>query len=257
MEENCSPHSAIGWEPFYQDEQVMEEFRQYVLYTSELETTLLSAREEIAKRELEILRLKELLSSTTKERNDARLQCLRLMFEHKEAEEQSPPSVLLSTAAATAPVFSSTSTSPNEQLAAGGEKESSPPETHHHHRGSVVEELAADRMLPEKGKLLQAVKEAGPLLQTLLLAGPLPQWQHPPPQLDAVEIPPVTIASSLSPSSSPSSMAAARLIHQESFNSSSSPFGVKRSIAQLCDSSASPGKKYHKIEILTLNPNPE
>ncbi|CAL1386978.1 unnamed protein product [Linum trigynum] len=235
MEENCSPHSSMGWGSFYQDE-VMEELRQYVLCTSELETTLLSAREEIAKRELEILRLKELLSSTTKERNDARLQCVRLMLEHKEAEEQSPPSVLLSTAAAaaTAPVFSSTSTSPNEQL-----------ETHHH-RGSVVEELAADRTLPEKGKLLQAVKEAGPLLQTLLLAGALPQWQHPPPQLDAVEIPPVTVASSLS-SSSP----AARLIHQESFNSASSPLGVKRSIDQLYDSdSASPDKKYHKIEIL-------
>ncbi|KAJ7534444.1 hypothetical protein O6H91_13G095100 [Diphasiastrum complanatum] len=41
------------------------------------------------------------------------------------------------------------------------------------------------KSLPEKGKLLQAVMQAGPLLQTLLLAGPVPQWQHPPPALDA------------------------------------------------------------------------
>eukprot|EP01018_Ginkgo_biloba_P020611 Gb_26573 [translate_table: standard] len=50
--------------------------------------------------------------------------------------------------------------------------------------------------LPEKGKLLQAVMQAGPLLQTLLLAGPLPQWRHPPPALDAVEIPRISMATS-------------------------------------------------------------
>ncbi|XP_065872811.1 uncharacterized protein [Euphorbia lathyris] len=51
----------------------------------------------------------------------------------------------------------------------------------------IIQQQTADesengrRALPEKGKLLEAVKEAGPLLHTLLLAGPLPQWQHPPP----------------------------------------------------------------------------
>lgn len=49
------------------------------------------------------------------------------------------------------------------------------------------------RALPEKGRLLQAVMEAGPILQTLLLAGPLPQWQHPPPHLDTIEIPTLTL----------------------------------------------------------------
>ncbi|KAJ0103249.1 hypothetical protein Patl1_06011 [Pistacia atlantica] len=34
--------------------------------------------------------------------------------------------------------------------------------------------LAADRPLPVKGKLLKAVMEAGPLLQTLLLGGTSP-----------------------------------------------------------------------------------
>lgn len=65
--------------------------------------------------------------------------------------------------------------------------------------------LVSEKPLPEKGKLLQAVVEAGPLLQTLLLAGPLPQWQHPPPQLNSIEIPPVAI-------SSPTQ----RLVHQDS-----------------------------------------
>ncbi|XP_024025610.1 probable mediator of RNA polymerase II transcription subunit 26c [Morus notabilis] len=57
-----------------------------------------------------------------------------------------------------------------------------------------AEKLVAGKALPEKGKLLQAVMEAGPLLQTLLLAGPLPQWQHPPPRVDTIEIPPVAIS---------------------------------------------------------------
>ncbi|KAJ7513443.1 hypothetical protein O6H91_24G007600 [Diphasiastrum complanatum] len=51
------------------------------------------------------------------------------------------------------------------------------------------------RSLPEKGKLLQAVMQAGPLLQTLLLAGPLPQWRHPPPALNSLEIPRVPMSS--------------------------------------------------------------
>lgn len=50
--------------------------------------------------------------------------------------------------------------------------------------------------LPEKGKLLQAVMQAGPLLQTLLVAGPLPQWRHPPPALDTLDIPRVSMSSS-------------------------------------------------------------
>jgi hypothetical protein len=52
------------------------------------------------------------------------------------------------------------------------------------------------KTLPEKGKLLQAVMQAGPLLQTLLVAGPLPQWRHPPPALDTLDIPRVSMSSS-------------------------------------------------------------
>lgn len=59
----------------------------------------------------------------------------------------------------------------------------------------LTDKIPVKKPLPEQGKFLQAVMEAGPLLQTLLLAGPLPQWQHPPPQLNSVDIPPVTISS--------------------------------------------------------------
>ncbi|KAM0920569.1 hypothetical protein ACQ4PT_007405 [Festuca glaucescens] len=44
-----------------------------------------------------------------------------------------------------------------------------------------LEQLAAQRPLPHKGRLLQAVMEAGPMLQNLLVAGPLPRWRNPPP----------------------------------------------------------------------------
>jgi hypothetical protein len=50
--------------------------------------------------------------------------------------------------------------------------------------------------LPERGKLLQAVVQAGPLLQTLLMAGPLPQWTHPPPRMDTVQIPKISMCPS-------------------------------------------------------------
>ncbi|CAK9275313.1 unnamed protein product [Sphagnum jensenii] len=45
--------------------------------------------------------------------------------------------------------------------------------------------------LPEKGKLMQAVMDAGPLLQTLMMASSpsLPQWRHPPPALETLDLP--------------------------------------------------------------------
>lgn len=60
----------------------------------------------------------------------------------------------------------------------------------------IIDQIALKRALPENHKFLQAVMDAGPLLQTLMLAGPLPQWQHPPPPLNSIDIPPVTISSS-------------------------------------------------------------
>lgn len=53
----------------------------------------------------------------------------------------------------------------------------------------VIDNMVKGKVLPQKGKLLQAVLEAGPLLQTLLVAGPLPRWRNPPP-LQSFHIPP-------------------------------------------------------------------
>ncbi|XP_061958556.1 uncharacterized protein LOC133679856 [Populus nigra] len=57
----------------------------------------------------------------------------------------------------------------------------------------VIDKFVKGRVLPQKGKLLQAVMDTGPLLQTLLLAGPLPRWRNPPP-LQPFNIPPVSIS---------------------------------------------------------------
>lgn len=57
---------------------------------------------------------------------------------------------------------------------------------------AVIDNLAKGKVLPQKGKLLEAVMKSGTLLQTLLVAGPLPRWRNPPPQ-QHFKIPPVSI----------------------------------------------------------------
>lgn len=56
----------------------------------------------------------------------------------------------------------------------------------------VVDSLARGKVLPQKGKLLDAVINAGPLLQNLVLSGPLPTWKNPPP-LSSIKIPPFSV----------------------------------------------------------------
>ncbi|CAK7325102.1 unnamed protein product [Dovyalis caffra] len=46
---------------------------------------------------------------------------------------------------------------------------------------AVIDYLAQGKVLPQNGKLSQAVMDAGPLLQSLLITGPLPRWRNPPP----------------------------------------------------------------------------
>lgn len=57
---------------------------------------------------------------------------------------------------------------------------------------AVIDCLAKERGLPQKGKLLQAVIDAGPLLKSLLFAGPLPTWRNPP-HLQNIKVPPLAI----------------------------------------------------------------
>ena len=184
-----------------------------LLYTTlELEATIASAKEEITRRECELIHVNDLLSRVTKERDEAQAKCQKLMLEklklqqelhqhqNKHQQEQQQQQQLGQTNQR-----DTTSQSEEEVQEGFSEKHSSDCEetsmpssggssTPHPTPLQVVLELAEKKPLPEKGKLLKAVVEAGPLLQTLLLAGPLPQWQHPPPHLNSIEIPPVAIS---------------------------------------------------------------
>lgn len=223
----------------------MEEIRHSLLYTTfELETTLVAAKEEITRREYEMVHLKDLLSRTIKERDEAQTRCQRLMLEklmlrqqlqqnQQQLQEQLQQK-------------QQQQLQQQQEAASNNEDESKGTDSSKHFASSDCHEniiespgtypisqplppaalkLVAEKPLPEKGKLLQAVVEAGPLLQTLLLAGPLPQWQHPPPQLNSIEIPPVAI-------SSPTQ----RLVHQDSLLSLKGCFSNK---SMLCNGSAS------------------
>ncbi|WJX69545.1 hypothetical protein P8452_53772 [Trifolium repens] len=58
---------------------------------------------------------------------------------------------------------------------------------------AIIDSLVRGKVLPQKGKLLDAVINAGPLIQNLVLSGPLPNWKNPPPPLNSIQIPPFDI----------------------------------------------------------------
>ncbi|KAE9619238.1 hypothetical protein Lal_00047808 [Lupinus albus] len=202
MEYHCSP---LSWE-FYNQEEGLEDLKHSLLCTNlELEATIATAKEEITRRECELIQVNDLLSRVMKERDDAQAQCQKLMLEKLELQHKQQV-MQQNHQRDTTTTTTTTTISQNEDEIQGGisEKNSTHAASSDCEENSmnsttkpfqVALELAEKKPLPEKGKLLKAVIEAGPLLQTLLLAGPLPQWQHPPPQLNSIEIPPVTISS--------------------------------------------------------------
>ncbi|KAI6676566.1 hypothetical protein NL676_037362 [Syzygium grande] len=226
MEDQCSPFS---WEFCFQEEG-MEELRQALLYTTlELQTTIASAKEEITRRELEMVQIKDLLTRTMKERDEAQSRCKELQLEKLVLQQQSSRKEQPKLAAAPSPHKTSCSNDEAMLVSSGVSTSSlspSPPPVLP--VPTVTSELVVQKPLPLKGKLLQAVMEAGPLLQTLLLAGPLPRWEHPPPTLDSTEIPPVAIPS-------PSSSAKVN-----------GGFGSKRS-SECSETSESPKNKHQKL----------
>ncbi|KAE8713886.1 Detected protein of unknown function [Hibiscus syriacus] len=198
MADQCT---SLTFSYFYQH-QGMEELKQTLMFTTvELETTLMSAKQEITRREFELVHLKDVLLRTLKQRDEAQAQCRKLMMEkfvlHQQLQQQQ-----LDTASPFGVSREEDETKPAD-LSAGeptivsspGSDSISAPVTVPSPLTEHALKLAVNRPLPAKGKLLQAVKDAGPLLQNLLLAGPLPQWQHPPPQLTSIDIPPVAISS--------------------------------------------------------------
>lgn len=173
--------------------QGTEELRHCLIYTTlELQSTILSAQEEIARKDDELSQLTDLLTKTIKERDDAQAQYQKLLLQklttlqqqqqqqHQE-DHESNTATNLSSSDCDESIISSPGNDPILRLPLPPPP---PPQ--------LATELPMNKPLPKRGKFLQAVMEAGPLLQTLLLAGPLPQWQHPPPPLDSIEIPPVT-----------------------------------------------------------------
>nr|GMC76186.1 probable basic-leucine zipper transcription factor R [Ipomoea batatas] len=245
MEDQCSPLVL----PYFFQEEGIEELKHSLLYTTlELENTVVCARDEIAKKDQEIVRLRNLLGRIVKERDEAMEECRRLGLEKQLLRQQvnlqiqrqraaivelRPPSSGATTATAASNEDQSSDSEENNI----GQRSSTPPmppaaataTTPKLVGVDVTEKIAPKMPLPEKGKFLQAVMEAGPLLQTLLLAGPLPEWQHPPPQLNSVDIPPVTI--------SPSAASSTPTLRQDSAATGGMGyFSKKRQANGACDS---------------------
>ncbi|KAM2647864.1 hypothetical protein TB1_001060 [Malus domestica] len=240
MEVQCSP---LSWEFFYQEEGIEELKHSLSCTTLELETTILSAKEKISTREEEIARLKDLLSKALQERDEAEAKCqtlvldkLKLQQELQKQQQQNEDNESNKHLASSDSEIIVPSPNADPIMMPPAPLSSPPPLPH------AALKLGAEKPLPEKGRLLQAVIEAGPLLQTLLLAGPLPQWQHPPPQLKSIEIPPVAI-----------SPPPRRLLNQDSCISSSSAscFSNKRSLVSSDGSgSDSPPNTKHQKTVL-------
>ncbi|XVF83027.1 hypothetical protein PTKIN_Ptkin16aG0099600 [Pterospermum kingtungense] len=263
MEDQCS---SFNWGYCYQEEGMEELKHTLLLTTLELETTLISAKEEITRRDFELVHLKDVLSRTMKERDEAQGRCQKLMLEkfilqqqlQQKEQQQQQQQVEQQQQQETASLSGVSSSEDESKPGDYSNKHNSSSDSN---RSSIISspsldsinppvvnlpfqptsalpeealKLAANRPLPEKGKLLQAVKDAGPLLQNLLLAGPLPQWQHPPPQLTSIDIPPVAISSPV-------------LIKQDSFNNLNGCLSKKRGLEDYDGSDTCPNTKYQKV----------
>ncbi|GAB2276820.1 hypothetical protein Dimus_011533 [Dionaea muscipula] len=210
------PGSSFDW--FYYNEEELtqggiSELKQLLLQTRlELDASILSAQDEISTKEKELIHLKDLLMVTMKERDEANSKCQELMLENsslqQQLQQQQEKEMSFSRVMSIEDKYRGGTGDANTSFSCSDTEESivssSPSNNNNNNNNNnnteaihsqITLDLANKRPLPEKGKLLKAVMEAGPLLQTLLLAGQLPKWQHPPPRLHSIEIPPVTIPS--------------------------------------------------------------
>lgn len=149
----------------------MEELKQSLLLTMELEDTKLKAQHHLKSKDEQISHLKQLLTRAIKERDEAQDKCHKLLL------QKGIDSTIV--------VNGFSSSDCDESIVSSPSNIPQFPEPDY--------PLHPNAPLPQKGKLLEAVIKAGPLLQTLLLAGPLPQWRHPPPPLDTTQIPPFPV----------------------------------------------------------------
>ncbi|KAK1441418.1 hypothetical protein QVD17_07298 [Tagetes erecta] len=232
MEDECTP---FNWDCYYQQEgQGVEGLKHTLLYTLELETAIACAHEEIARKGDEVLHFKCLLTKTMKERDEAKLKCEGLVLENiilqQKIQELEANFISFNRTTHTSyleddHILGMDSSSGSDEDFLGTQETDLAPTKQP--KVEVIDNVVLKKGLPENGKFLQAVVEAGPLLQTLLLAGPLPQWQHPPPQLNSIEIPQVTIPST-------STTTPRMLLHQDSCISTIIG-GGKRGLEQSCE----------------------
>ncbi|KAI3461370.1 hypothetical protein Pfo_018033 [Paulownia fortunei] len=220
----------LNWTYFHQ-EKSMDELRQSLLLTMELEDTRLKAQEELKMRDEQIAQLRELLGRTIKERDEAQEKCQKVFFEklllqhqlQQQCQQSTPHSGISSIEDDPRRGMDSnngfSSSDCDESIVSSPHHMPPAPPSQPPPEAEPELPIVLDRPLPEKGKLLQAVIEAGPLLQTLLLAGPLPQWRHPPPPLDTYQIPPPPVIIPSPPPPPPLPTLSTHSINQDSFHS--------------------------------------
>lgn len=156
---------------------------------SDPEAVILTAHEEISRKDYEILQLKDLLANILRERDEFQAKCQALVSENQHLLQQVAQMNIQHSNCATSD-DENMSLSPSNCDASTTWSPAKVPSS----SSSIDKCWPCEKSLPQNGKFLQAVMEAGPLLHTLLLAGPLPQWQHPPPPLNSTDIPTIAIS---------------------------------------------------------------
>ncbi|KAK6926921.1 Protein of unknown function DUF1635 [Dillenia turbinata] len=223
-----TPHLANNLKGIMHSRFIIEELKQKLLLTSyELETTRIEAEEEIRKSKDSVKQLLNLLMIAYQERDEARDQLQKLLnkviiptspndccftmfpIESPLIKPIKANSSITESNSLSSPEFSNIDavSSPELSNINLGDSNNIGFVTHQtpgqeivgttstrtvDHGTIIIENLVRGKILPQKGRLLQAVMEAGPLLQTLMVAGPLPRWRNPPP-LQSFHIPPVGI----------------------------------------------------------------
>ncbi|KAL2536284.1 Uncharacterized protein Fot_17675 [Forsythia ovata] len=166
----------LNWTYFIQ-EKSMDEVKQSMLLTMELENTRLKAQEEIKVRDCEISQLKDMLSRVIQERDEAQNKCQNMLFEKLLLQQQQ---------SAPHSGISSIEDDPRRGIDSNNGFSSSdceesivssplqlPP--HLPTEPELELPIVIDRPLPEKGKLLQAefvLLPNGPPADVLLPNGP-------------------------------------------------------------------------------------
>ncbi|CAK9230732.1 unnamed protein product, partial [Sphagnum tenellum] len=203
-------------------QQGLEEMRHLLMRaTLELDSARAVAEAEAEAHEVQVRHLQELLAATQRERDEAREQLLGLQADRVTVLQQQPPpwrqqssslpiagvqsspaagfsQPLLCSAPALLPSLPSTTSLFQTVSPVVSSLQGIPTHVLPEPPGADLHAMLST--LPEKGKLMQAVMDAGPLLQTLMMASSpsLPQWRHPPPALETLDLPCLSFSSSTS-----------------------------------------------------------